>query len=161
MTYFIADTADVYGDVMVGEGSTIWFQAVLRGDCNSITIGKNTNIQDGTVVHVDHPSPVVIGDNVTVGHQCIIHGCEVRNGALIGMGSIILNNAVIGENSLIGAGSLVTEGTVIPPNVLAFGSPAKVIRPLTEDEIAKNRKNADDYQAEGRAYQANKLPKLT
>lgn len=161
MEYFIADTADIYGDVKIGKDSSIWFQAVLRGDCNTITIGENTNIQDGTVIHVDHPSAVAIGDNVTIGHQCIIHGCEIQNGVLIGMGSIVLNDAVIGENSLIGAGSLVTEGTVIPPNMLAFGSPAKVIRPLTTAEIEKNRKNADYYQEESKAYQLGEFPKLS
>ncbi|MGM0215123.1 gamma carbonic anhydrase family protein [Enterococcus sp. AZ109] len=157
MTQFIANSADVYGDVTLGEGSTVWFQSVIRGDSNSITIGNVTNIQDGTVVHVDHDAPVVIEDYVTVGHACIIHGCTIRSGALIGMGSTILNYAVIGENSLIGAGSLVTENTVIPPNSLAFGSPARVVRSLTPEEIEKNRQNALHYQEQGADYLVGKF----
>lgn len=129
---FIAPNATVVGDVELAESVTVWYQAVIRGDSNTVKVGARTNIQDGTVIHVDHDAPVEIAENVTVGHQCMLHGCTIEKGALIGMGSTILNHAVIGENSLIGAGSLVTEGKVIPPNVLAFGRPAKVIRPLTE-----------------------------
>ncbi|MBM7712670.1 gamma carbonic anhydrase family protein [Enterococcus xiangfangensis] len=149
---FIADSADVYGDVTIGAGSTIWFQSVLRGDSNRISIGEKSNIQDGTIVHVDHEAPTLIEDRVTVGHACIIHGCTIHSGALIGMGSTILNHAEIGENSLIGAGSLVTEGTVIPSGVLAFGSPARVIRQLTPEEIKKNQENAQHYYELGQAY---------
>ena len=161
MTQFIADSADVYGDVTIGKGSTVWFQSVIRGDSNSIEIGEVTNIQDGTVVHVDHDAPVVIEDYVTVGHACIIHGCTIHSGALIGMGSTILNCAEIGENSLIGAGSLVTEHTVIPPNSLAFGSPARVIRQMTPEEIEKNRQNALHYQEQGAAYSAGQFSSYT
>lgn len=149
---FIADSADVYGDVTIGAGSTIWFQSVLRGDSNRISIGEKSNIQDGTIVHVDEGAPTLIEDGVTIGHGCIIHGCTIHSGALIGMGSTILNNAVIGENSLIGAGSLVTERTIIPPNSLAFGSPARVIRQLTPAEIKKNHENAQHYFELGKAY---------
>ena len=134
---FIAPNATVVGDVTIGSEATVWFQAVLRGDANYIRVGERTNIQDGTIIHVDHDAPTIIAEDVTVGHQCMLHGCKIEKGALIGMSSIVLNHAVIGENSLIGAGSLVTQGTIIPPNVLAFGRPAKVIRPLTEEEIAK------------------------
>ncbi|MGG5317212.1 gamma carbonic anhydrase family protein [Enterococcus sp. AZ072] len=157
MTQFIAGSADIYGDVTIGKGSTIWFQSVIRGDSNSIKIGEITNIQDGTVVHVDHDASVVIGDYVTVGHGCIIHGCTIHSGALIGMGSTVLNYAEIGENSLIGAGSLVTEHTIIPPNSLAFGSPARVVRELTPEEIDKNRQNALHYQEQGNAYLARQF----
>ena len=111
----------------------------MRGDANYIRVGERTNIQDGTIIHVDYDAPTIIAEDVTVGHQCMLHGCKIEKGALIGMSSIVLNHAVIGENSLIGAGSLVTQGTIIPPNVLAFGRPAKVIRPLTEEEIAKTK----------------------
>ena len=149
---FIAPNATVVGEVELGEGVTVWYQAVVRGDSNTIKIGSNTNIQDGTIIHVDHDAPVEVAENVTIGHQCLLHGCTIEKGALIGMGSTILNHAVIGENSLIGAGSLVTEGTVIPPNVLAFGRPAKVIRPLTEEEIEKNRKNIQHYVDLGEKY---------
>ena len=149
---FIAPNATVVGEVELGEGVTVWYQAVVRGDSNAIKIGSNTNIQDGTIIHVDHNAPVEVAENVTIGHQCLLHGCTIEKGALIGMGSTILNHAVIGENSLIGAGSLVTEGKVIPPNVLAFGRPAKVIRPLTEEEIEKNRKNIQHYVDLGEKY---------
>ena len=149
---FIAPNATVVGEVELGEGVTVWYQAVVRGDSNTIKIGSNTNIQDGTIIHEDHDAPVEVAENVTIGHQCLLHGCTIEKGALIGMGSTILNHAVIGENSLIGAGSLVTEGKVIPPNVLAFGRPAKVIRPLTEEEIEKNRKNIQHYVDLGEKY---------
>lgn len=149
---FIAPNATVIGEVELGEGVTVWYQAVVRGDSNRIKIGSKTNIQDGTIVHVDHDAPVEVAENVTIGHQCLLHGCTIEKGALIGMGSTILNHAVIGENSLIGAGSLVTEGKVIPPNVLAFGRPAKVIRPLTEAEIEKNQQNIQHYVDLGEKY---------
>lgn len=149
---FIAPNATVIGEVELGEGVTVWYQAVVRGDSNRIKIGSKTNIQDGTIIHVDHDAPVEIAENVTIGHQCLLHGCRIEKGGLIGMGSTILNHAVIGENSWIGAGSLVTEGKVIPPNVLAFGRPAKVIRPLTEAEIEKNWQNIQHYVDLGEKY---------
>ncbi|MDT2525225.1 gamma carbonic anhydrase family protein [Enterococcus raffinosus] len=157
MSNFIAQSADVYGDVILDEGSTIWFQSVLRGDSNKISIGRMSNVQDGTIVHVDHDAPTVIEDYVTIGHACIIHGCTIRSGALVGMGATVLNHAEIGENSLIGAGSLVTEGTIIPKNSLAFGSPARVIRQLTSEEIKKNRANAEHYYELGQAYLKNEI----
>ncbi|MGM0123525.1 carbonic anhydrase/acetyltransferase [Enterococcus sp. AZ194] len=160
MRRFIAASADVYGDVQLGEDSTVWFQAVLRGDAEKIVVGARTNIQDGTIVHVDHGAPTIIGNDVTVGHQCMIHGCQIQDGALIGMGTTILNRAVIGENSLIGAGSLVTEGKVIPPNVLAFGRPAKVIRPLTQEEIQKNKENIRHYVEKGQQFQEGKYRRV-
>ncbi|MHC5229751.1 gamma carbonic anhydrase family protein [Enterococcus sp. LJL99] len=158
--YYIAESADVYGDVKLGKDSNIWFQAVLRGDADSITIGEGTNIQDGSVIHVDFDAPVVVGNNVTVGHQCLLHGCHVAEGALIGMGTTILNHAVIGKNSLIGAGSLIVEGQKIPPNVLAFGRPAKVIRPLTREEIRKNKENAMHYIELAKKYAENKIERI-
>ncbi|MBF8807573.1 MAG: gamma carbonic anhydrase family protein [Enterococcus lacertideformus] len=150
---FIAPNATVVGDVELAEEVTVWYQAVIRGDSNWIKIGARTNIQDGTIIHVDHDEPVDIAENVTVGHQCILHGCKIEKGTLIGMGSTILNHAVIGENSLIGAGSLVTEGKIIPPNVLAFGRQAKVIRLLTEAEIEKNHQNIQHYVEMGQRHQ--------
>ena len=155
---FIAKNAVVVGDVTLGTDVSVWYNSVIRGDANWIKIGHRTNIQDGTIIHVDHHAPTTIGNNVTVGHQCMLHGCTIGDGALIGMSSIVLNEAVIGENSLIGAGSLVTQGTVIPPNVLAFGRPAKVIRPLTAEEIATNQRNIDHYCEMGRAHQAGEYP---
>ncbi|MGX7264951.1 gamma carbonic anhydrase family protein [Enterococcus crotali] len=161
MEYFIAASADVYGKVILAKDTSIWFQTVIRGDNNSITINAGSNVQDGTVIHVDHNAPVVIGENVTIGHHSMLHGCTIEDGALIGMGSTILNHAIIGQNSMIGAGSLVTEGTEIPPNVLAFGRPAKVIRPLTREELRKNKENAQHYVKLSKEFAAEKYPRLT
>ncbi|TDT47617.1 gamma carbonic anhydrase family protein [Fonticella tunisiensis] len=142
---FVADSADVIGDVEVGEGSSIWYRAVLRGDINSIRIGKNTNVQDGAVIHNDYKSPAVIGDNVTIGHNAIVHGATIKDNCLIGMGAVILNDAVIGENCIIGAGAIVTQGKVIPPESLVLGAPGRVVRSLTLEEIESIRRNADIY----------------
>ncbi|BCA85094.1 gamma carbonic anhydrase family protein [Enterococcus saigonensis] len=161
MKNFIAKNAVVLGDVTLGKEVTIWFNSVIRGDSNFIKIGNRTNIQDGTIIHVDHDAPTEIANDVTVGHQCMLHGCKIEQGALIGMSSIVLNHAVIGENSLIGAGSLVTQGMVIPPNVLAFGRPAKVIRPLTPTEIAKNKANITHYCQLGQEFLEGKYPEVT
>lgn len=160
MSRFIADTARVLGEVSLGEDVSIWYGCVLRGDANFIEIGDRTNIQDGTIIHVDHDAPTKIAADVTVGHQCMLHGCTIETGALIGMSSIVLNHAVIGENSLLGAGSLVTQGQVIPPNVLAFGRPAQVIRPLTKAEIAKNQANIQHYLEMGKRHAAGDFPKI-
>lgn len=157
MKPFIAKNAVVVGDVQLGADVTVWYNSVLRGDANSITIGAGTNIQDGTIIHVDHDAPTNIAENVTVGHQCMLHGCRIEKGALIGMSSIVLNHAVIGENSMLGAGSLVTQGTVIPPNVLAFGRPARVIRPLTPAELESNRQNIQHYIAMGVAHREGRF----
>ena len=158
--YFIAESADVYGEVHLAENSSVWYQTVLRADNQAITVGKGSNIQDGTIIHVDLQEPVFIGEYVTIGHQAMIHGCEIKDGALIGMSSVLLNRCVIGENSLIGAGSLVTEGMVIPPGVLAFGRPAKVIRPLTEEEIVHNRTNAEHYIKLAKEHKAGVYKKV-
>jgi len=136
-TAFIAEGAVVIGDVEVGAGASIWYGCVVRGDVNHIRIGANTNIQDGTVIHVsrvDHPT--IIADRVTVGHGAMIHGCTIETGSLIGIGAIILDGAVIGSESLIAAGSLITPGTVIPPRSMVMGSPGKVKRTLSDDEVA-------------------------
>lgn len=136
---FLAPQSLVIGDVEIGEGSSIWFQTVVRGDVNTIRIGRMTNIQDLTMVHVTNreapkPAPTSIGDEVTVGHRAILHGCTVGNRCLIGMGAILLDGVVVEDESMIGAGALVTPGTRIPSGFLALGSPAKVVRPLTEAE---------------------------
>lgn len=143
---FIAETADVVGDVTIGEGSSMWYGAVARGDMSYIKIGKKTNIQDNATVHVDTDLPCIIGDYVTVGHNAVVHGCEVGNNCLIGMGAIILNGAVIGDNCIIAAGSLITEGAVIPPNSLVMGSPGKVRREVTAEEIETIKDNAVRYE---------------
>lgn len=144
---FIAESADVMGDVTLGEEAGIWYQAVVRGDHAPITIGKGSNVQDGCVLHADEGYPVQIGEYVTVGHNAIVHGCEIGDHTLIGMGAIVLNGAKIGKNCIIGAGALVTQGTEIPDGMMAMGSPAKVRRPVTEEEVEGNLKNAEDYIA--------------
>lgn len=142
---FVADSADVLGDVTIGEGSSIWYGSVVRGDIENIKIGKYTNIQDNATVHTETNIPTELGDYTVVGHNAIIHGCTVGNNCLIGMGAIVLNKAVIGDNSIIAAGSLITEGKIIPPNSLVMGTPGKVIRQVTEEEIADIKKNAIRY----------------
>ncbi|AOF48491.1 gamma carbonic anhydrase family protein [Tetragenococcus halophilus] len=152
MKNFVAENATIVGNVTLGKEVTVWFNSVLRGDYAPIFVGDRTNVQDGTVIHVDHDISCVLGNNITVGHQCLLHSCKIEDGALIGMGSIVMNNAMIGENSMIGAGSLVTQGTVIPPNSLALGRPAKVIRELTPEEIKGNKENVDHYCQLGKDY---------
>ncbi|MGH4118455.1 gamma carbonic anhydrase family protein [Clostridium sp.] len=142
---FIASSADVIGNVFIGEHSNIWFGAVIRGDEDSLHIGNYTNIQDNSTIHNDDGFPVVIGDYVTIGHNSIIHGCKISNNTLIGMGSTILNGAEIGEYTIIGAGSLVTMGKKIPSGVLCMGVPAKVIRRLTIEEKESIKKSAEHY----------------
>lgn len=151
----LMDGAKIVGSVHIAEGSSIWHNAVLRGDCGSITVGARTNIQDCCVVHTDHGGACAIGDDVTIGHACVIHQATVKNGALIGMGTIIMNGAVIGAGCVIGAGSLVTEGKEIPDGSLAFGRPAKVVRALTEEELAHNIAHAAGYVALAAEYEKN------
>lgn len=129
---FIAETADVIGDVEIGENSSVWFQVVLRGDVEPIRVGANSNIQDGSIVHALGGSPVVVGDWVTVGHRVVLHGCTVESHCLIGMGAVVLNNVRVGEGSMIAAGALVLENTVIPPRSLYLGVPARFQRQLSE-----------------------------
>ena len=133
-TAFIAESADVVGQVNIERNANIWYGTVLRADDNYITVGENTNIQDGSIVHISEKFPTIIGKNVTVGHKSIIHGCEIGDNTLIGMGSIVLDGAKVGEFTLLGAGSLVPPGKEIPSGVLAMGSPAKVIRELSDED---------------------------
>lgn len=140
----------ILGDVSIGEDSTVLFHAVLRGDDDSIRVGKYSNIQDNCTVHADRGYPAVIGDCVTVGHNAVVHGCTVGDGSLIGMGAIVLNGAQIGKECLIGAGSVVLEGTVIPDGCLAVGCPAKVKRSLTEEERRKLYDSSWSYVETGR-----------
>ena len=150
---FLAPGSAVIGDVQIGEGSSIWFNTVVRGDVHHIRIGRRVNIQDLTMIHVTTGRhPTIIGDDVTVGHRVILHGCTVESGALIGMGAVVMDRAVIGRQSLIGAGSLVTEDTVIPPRTLAVGSPARPRRPLTHAELAELESSARRYAALARTY---------
>lgn len=152
---WVAPGASVIGDVEVGEGSSIWFGAVVRGDVFHIRIGRGSNVQDNAVLHVSSGKfATVVGDGVTVGHAVTLHGCTIGDRALVGIGSIVLDEAVVGEEAMIGAGSLVTPGTVIPPRVLALGSPARVKRPLTVEELAFLRFSGPHYQELARRYRA-------
>jgi len=142
---FVAKSADIIGNVTAEENSSIWYNCTLRGDIAPITIGKNSNVQDNTVIHVNHETGTVIGDNVTIGHRVLLHACTIEEGCLIGMGAIILDNSVIGRESIVGAGSLVTMGKKFPPRSLILGSPAKVVRSLTDKEVEGSRKNTKGY----------------
>ncbi|WP_195238287.1 gamma carbonic anhydrase family protein [Romboutsia sp. 1001285H_161024_C4] len=142
---FVADSADIIGNVTIGKNANIWYNVVIRADESSITIGENTNIQDGCVVHICHDAPTIIGNNVTIGHKALIHGCKIGDNTLIGMGAIVLDGAKVGESTLLAAGSLVPPGKEIPSGVLAMGSPAKVIRELTHEEKENLKKSALKY----------------
>jgi len=149
---FIADGVRLIGDVTVGAEASIWYNAVLRGDLAPIHIGARSNIQDGTVGHVNAGQPLWVGEEVSVGHSAIIHGCTIGRGTLIGMGAIVLNGAEIGEYALIGAGSLVTENKKIPPYTLSMGSPAKVVRELRPEDLERMRRTTESYVIQGREY---------
>ena len=151
-TAFVAETAVIVGDVEIGAESSIWYNVVARGDVNFIRIGKRTNIQDLSMLHVTHRksaadpgAPLIIGDNVTVAHSVTLHGCTVENGAFIGMQAVVMDKVTVGEGALVGARAMVTEGTVIPPRTLWLGSPARFKRDLTTDEIAWLEKSAGNY----------------
>ena len=149
---YVSESVDIIGDVKVEENVSIWFGARLRADMNKIVIGANSNIQENAVVHVDIESPVIIGENVTIGHSAIIHGCNISNKVLVGMGSIILNNAKISKNSIVGAGALVTQGKEFEEGVLILGNPAKAVRKLSEEEIKSIKRSADNYVALSKKY---------
>ena len=151
---FIAPGAKIIGQVSIDTEASIWFNCVLRGDIEQIKIGSGTNIQDLSVIHTNPGHPTIIKNNVTVGHSCVLHGCTINEHCLIGIGAIILNGAVIGENSLVAAGSLIPERKIYPPNSLILGSPAKVIRELTEQEIDSIRASAERYKKRGQEYLA-------
>ncbi|PYB71211.1 gamma carbonic anhydrase family protein [Rhizobium wuzhouense] len=143
--YWIASGAQVIGDVRLGLDVGIWFNAVLRGDNDPITIGKGTNIQDGVMIHTDPGFPTKIGDGCTIGHHAIVHGCTIGDNSLIGMGATVLNGAVIGKNCLVGANALVSEGKVFPDNSLIVGAPARVVRTLDDNAVARLRLSAESY----------------
>jgi gamma-carbonic anhydrase len=155
---YVAPNAVVIGDVTLGDESSVWFGCVVRGDVGWIRIGKRTNIQDVSVVHVTGGlANTTIGDDVTVGHRAILHGCTVGDGCLVGMGATVMDNAVVGEGSLIGAGALVTPGTRIPPRSLVLGAPAKVVRPVKDHEAKMGIVGAEHYVALARAYLSGTL----
>ena len=147
--YFIADTADVIGKIRLKSQASVWFGAVLRGDNEWIEIGEGSNVQDNCTCHTDKGFPLTIGKNCTIGHNVILHGCIIEDGALIGMGSIVMNGARIGKNSIVGAGSVITEGKEYPENSLIIGSPARVIRTLSPEQVTAMGSAARFYAANG------------
>ena len=154
-TAFVVPSADIIGDVEIGDQSSVWFQVVIRGDVNFIRIGNRTNIQDHSMLHVTRvKSPLRIGDEVTIGHRVTLHGCTLGNRILVGMGSIILDDAEIGDECLIGAGTLITQKIKIPPRSLVMGSPGKVIRPLKKQELAFLSKSAANYVGDSTEYRS-------
>lgn len=156
---YVADTADVIGNVTLCRESSVWYQSVLRGDNENIGVGERSNIQDGAVLHTDPGYPLRIGKGVTVGHQAMLHGCTIGDGSLIGIQAVILNGAIIGRNCLVAAGAVVTEGKEYPDNSLIVGAPAKVIRELSEKVLSDMRKNAEEYVLRGKEYHG-KLKKV-
>ena len=152
--HFVAPGAMITGSVLLGHNVNVWFNAVIRGDVEPITIGAHTNVQDCAVLHTDPGSPLIIGDYVTVGHKVTLHGCEIGENSLIGINAVVLNRVKIGRNCLIGANALVTEGKEIPDNSMVLGAPGKVVRQLGEDEIAGLRESAVNYVKRAQWYQA-------
>jgi carbonic anhydrase/acetyltransferase-like protein (isoleucine patch superfamily) len=149
---WVAPNATIIGDVILEKNSSIWFNAVLRGDIENIYIGEGSNIQDGSVLHTDPGCPLKVGKDVTVGHLVMLHGCTIGDNSLIGIGAVILNNAKIGKNCIIGAKALITENKEIPDNSLVVGSPGKVIREVTEDEKKSVLENTKHYQENWKKY---------
>ena len=149
---WVADSAQVIGNVHLGADSSVWFGVIARGDTDCITVGRGSNIQDHSVLHADPGMPLVIGDNVSVGHQVMLHGCTVGDGSLIGIGAVVLNGARIGKNCLVGAGALVTEGKEFADGSVILGSPAKVVRQLTAKQLEGQRKSAVHYVENARRF---------
>lgn len=149
---WIAPNATVIGEVEIAQGASIWWNCTLRGDTDLLSVGENSNIQDNSVLHTDPGIPLVVGKNVTVGHRVILHGCTVGDNSLIGMGSTLLNGAAIGKNCLIGANTLIPEGKVIPDRSLVVGLPGRIVRELTDEEVANLQTSADRYVAQWRRY---------
>jgi carbonic anhydrase/acetyltransferase-like protein (isoleucine patch superfamily) len=155
---FVAPGAMVLGDVTIGAGSSVWYQAVIRGDAEAIRIGSSTNIQDMTMIHADPGVPCTVGDRVTVGHRAILHGCTVEDGCLIGMGAILLNGARVGAGSVVGAGALLLEGMEVPPGSLVVGSPARVLRLLGESARERLERSWRHYCELARRHRAGEFP---
>ena len=151
---FIAPGAVILGDVRIGAQSSVWYNAVLRGDTDTISIGPRTNVQDSAVIHVDAGMPCTIGSGVTIGHRAVVHGAQIEDDVLIGIGAIVLSGARIGRECIIGAGSLVTGHSVIPPRSMVLGVPGRVVRLLTDEEVASIRAAADHYVQHSAAYRA-------
>ena len=151
-TAFVADTANVIGKVTLHANASVWYGTTIRGDNERITIGENSNVQENSVLHTDMGYPLTLGKDVTVGHQAMLHGCTIGDGSLVGIQAVILNGAKIGKGCLVGAGALVTEGKEFPDNQLIIGSPAKAVRTLTEQDVAKLRGAADGYVQRSRLF---------
>ncbi len=151
---WVADSAQVIGNVELAQDTSVWFGSVIRGDTEAIRIGRGSNIQDASVLHADAGVPLTIGENVSIGHQVMLHGCTIGDGSLIGIGAVVLNHAKIGKNCLVGAGSLVTEGKEFPDGSMILGSPAKAVRQLSPEQIAGLKMNAQHYLDNARRYRA-------
>lgn len=157
---FIADSADVIGSVTLGESVSVWFHAVVRADTSPVVVGARTNVQDGAVLHADPGYPLTIGQDVTIGHKAVVHGCTIGDGSLIGINAVVLNGATVGKHCLIGANALVPEGMKVPDGSLVIGSPGKVKRQLTEAEIQGLVDSAEHYAKNGERFREGLIPKL-
>jgi carbonic anhydrase/acetyltransferase-like protein (isoleucine patch superfamily) len=153
--YFIAENAAVVGSVRIGNNVSVWFNAVVRADDGTIVIGENTNIQDGAVLHCEKENDLVIGRGVTVAHKAMLHGCTIGDNSLIGINAVVMNGAIIGKNCLVGAGALVLENSVVPDNSMVLGAPAKVVRPVTQQQIDEIRDAAEHYVKNFRNFRKN------
>ena len=149
---YVADSANIIGKAEIGANASIWFDVTIRGDNERITVGENSNVQEGCILHTDPGYPLTIGKNVTIGHQAMLHGCTIAEGSLIGIQAVILNGAKIGKNCLVGAGALITEGKEFPDNSLIIGSPAKAVRTLSDEDIARLHGNTDNYVERGKLF---------
>lgn len=149
---YVAQGAILIGDIQISKNASVWFNCVIRADNAQVSIGENSNIQDLTMIHVDKNIPVYIGKNVTIGHKCIIHGAKISDNSLIGMGSILMDNVEIGENTIVGAGTLIPNGKKVPSGVLVMGSPYKIIRELSEEEINSIAVSANNYAEHSKKY---------
>ena len=155
---WVADSAQVMGRVVLGEDASVWFGTVVRGDTESITIGAGSNIQDASVLHADYGKPLVVGERVTVGHQVMLHGCTIGDGSLVGIGAVVLNGARIGKGCIVGANTLIPEGKVFPDRSLIVGSPGKVVRELSDEDVARLKKSAEHYVDNAARYRDSLEP---
>ena len=159
--FWVADNAVVLGNVLLCQDASVWFNAVLRGDTELITVGEGSNVQDGSVLHTDLGYPINIGAHVTIGHKVMLHGCDIGEGSLVGINSVVLNGAKIGKNCIIGANALITEGKEIPDNSMVMGSPGKVVRTLTEEQGAAIRMGAKHYVENARRFRDGLVAQAT